>query len=182
MDNYDPNQPQTPENPLSGLDQIIGDAMIEKVVQFTCRKIATSRDRRSFADIYKYFSSLPIKAVLQMPKPLLDEFWKFVDAICQEDPTDNAAHGLKSMIEGATALLNAEDQFQQDFHGMELTDLLEDYEDRMSDLADVLRRNEEAVGSWAEPAFRRRKKLPMSKGQIPEGDEDETPHNNDLSQ
>jgi hypothetical protein len=157
-------------SPFDGVEKLVTEALIERVVNHTCEQIASTTDRSRFPDIYIYLTALPVRAVLQMPKPLLDEFWKFVNHLCQADPRDNAAHGLLSLLNGYTSLLNFEDQFQQDFHGIEMEDLLQDYSERLRDLEYAMRKQGLVIADWAKPCFRAtRKPLPNPKGNLDNG-------------
>jgi len=164
---YDNEFGDQPDGPFDGITKMVTDAMLDRVVEHTCRMIATARSKEAFKDIYRYMTGLPVRAVLQMPKPLLDEFWKFVNHVCQEDASDNAAHGLRAMVNGYAALLNAEDQFQQDFHGLDMADLLEDYQESMRELQNAMTKHGETPADWAKSAFRtKRRSLPNPKGNL----------------
>jgi len=161
------------ENPFEGIQQEFTDVMLDRVVSYTCRKIATTRDRREFAEVYKTLASIPLRGILQLPKPLIDEFWKFVNEACQMDETDNASHGLRSLLNGVTASLCTEDEFQQDFHGLSSGDISDDYEERIRDLKTDLQQKSEQPAKWAMPLFRSQgKRLPRPKGEIEQTEDD----------
>ena len=145
-----------PDNPFSGIEETLAEVLIDKIVSYTCLKIATCRDLSDLSEVYGYLSRLPIKAVLQFPKPLLDEFWKFCHVLTVEEPTSNAAAGAKALVNGLTAMLNAEDEFQAEFHGISREDLLADYADHLLDIASMLKSENEVPADWAKPVFRKR--------------------------
>ncbi len=164
MDDYY-NEESEAENPFEGIQQEFTDVMLDRVVSYTSRKIATTQDPSEFAELYKVISSIPLRGILQFPKPLIDEFWKFVNLCCQSNDRCNASHGLRSLLEGITASLCTEDEFQIDFHGLSSSDIAYDYDERVEDLKKDLSYRGESVAKWAVPMMRdQRNRLSRPKG------------------
>lgn len=166
MDDYY-NEENESENPFEGIQQEITDVMLDRVVSYTCRKIATTQDPSEFAELYKVISAIPLKGILQFPKPLIDEFWKFVNLCCLSNERSNASHGLRALLEGITATLCKEDEFQIDFHGLSSSDIAYDYEQRVEDLKKELSHRGESPAKWSIPLMRdQRNRLSRPKGDI----------------
>ena len=144
------------KNPFQGIENDINDAVLDRMQIYICRIIATAEREEHLAEVYRFMTMSPPRVVLKMPKPLLDEFWKFINDMIVRVPNSNVAHGLRVLVSSASHLLAQEDEFQANFHKISEDDLNEDYKDALRELGRALHENGEIPAPWAKPLFRGR--------------------------
>ena len=132
----------------------MADSLITECAEIVSCQIATTKDARNLRELYERLTHLPLKALYEIPLPLLQEFWKWLTSQADKAPNVKSLKTMAVLVDGMCALLLKEDQHQVDVRGVDQQDLDADYVAMIQDIAHAIKAEDQTVAEWAINVFR----------------------------
>ena len=149
------------------LKQRVAHSLQEELVSYVCCKMASS-DGRDANQMYQALMVMSVRAVLQLPKPLIDECWKMINARAMTMPDDTTLHALRALLSGISAMLEREDNHQKEHNGVTTGQLMGDYRERLMGVREAMMATGMIPQRWSKFLFVGPDiKLPLLKGDVP---------------